>query len=50
MCITPNEEGKKVSIDDRAYDVLLCSVGMFHGSIVPQTFKELLRIIKSGGI
>ena len=37
-------------IDDGAYDVLLCSAGMFPGSIVPQAFKELLRIVKSGGI
>ena len=29
---------------------MLCSAGMFPGSIVPQAFKELLRIVKPGGI
>ena len=29
---------------------MLCSAGMFPGSIVPQAFKELMRMVKSGGI
>ena len=29
---------------------MLCSAGMFPGSIVPQAFKELIRIVKPGGI
>ena len=30
------------------YDAVLCSAGMFPGSIVPQAFKELIRITKPG--
>ena len=30
------------------YDVLLCSAGMFPGSIIPQSFKELIRVVKPG--
>ena len=41
---------KNVPIDDGAYDVLLCSVGMFTGSNVFQASKEFLRIVKSGEI
>merc|ERR1712119_205338 len=45
--VTPDE---KTPIEDNSYDVLLCSAGMFPGSIVPQAFKELIRIVKPGGI
>eukprot|EP00088_Acartia_fossae_P021600 TRINITY_DN22996_c0_g1_i1.p1 TRINITY_DN22996_c0_g1~~TRINITY_DN22996_c0_g1_i1.p1 ORF type:complete len:293 (-),score=80.62 TRINITY_DN22996_c0_g1_i1:164-1012(-) len=45
--VSPDE---KTPIADNAYDVLLCSAGMFPGSIVPQAFTELLRITKPGGI
>jgi hypothetical protein len=31
-----------------SYDVLLCSAGMFPGGILPQAFKELIRITKPG--
>jgi len=37
-------------IADNTYDVLLCSAGMFPGSIVPQAFYELVRVVKKGGI
>jgi len=40
----------KTPIEDDSYDVLLCSGGMFPGSIVPQAFTELLRITKPGGV
>lgn len=30
------------------YDAMLCSAGMFPGSIVPQAFKELIRMVKVG--
>lgn len=36
-------------IQDNTYDVLLCSAGMFPGSIVPQAFTELIRVVKPGG-
>ncbi|XP_023328295.1 uncharacterized protein LOC111701299 isoform X3 [Eurytemora carolleeae] len=45
--VTPDS---KTPIPDNAYDVLLCSAGMFPGSIVPQAFPELLRITRPGGI
>jgi len=45
--VSPDE---KTPISDNTYDVLLCSAGMFPGSIVPQAFTELLRITKPGGI
>jgi len=45
--VSPDEE---TPIEDNQYDVLLCSAGMFPGSIVPQAFTELLRITKPGGI
>merc|ERR1712008_69115 len=45
--VTPDE---KTPIEDDAYDVLLCSAGMFPGSIVPQAFTELLRVVKPGGL
>ncbi|TRY67353.1 hypothetical protein TCAL_03289 [Tigriopus californicus] len=45
--VTPDE---KTPIEDNTYDVLLCSAGMFPGSIVPQAFKELIRVVKPGGI
>ena len=45
--VTPDE---KTPIEDGTYDVMLCSAGMFPGSIVPQAFKELMRMVKSGGI
>jgi len=45
--VSPDE---KTPIEDNTYDVLLCSAGMFPGSIVPQAFTELLRITKPGGI
>ena len=45
--VTPDE---KTPIEDNTYDVMLCSAGMFPGSIVPQAFKELIRIVKPGGI
>jgi len=45
--VSPDE---KTPIVDNKYDVLLCSAGMFPGSIVPQAFTELLRITKPGGI
>ena len=45
--MTPDE---KTPIEDNTYDLLMCSAGMFPGSIVPQAFKELLRIVKPGGI
>jgi len=45
--VTPDDP---TPIEDNAYDVLLCSAGMFPGSIVPQAFTELLRITKPGGI
>lgn len=45
--VTPDE---KTPVEDGTYDVMLCSAGMFPGSIVPQAFKELMRIVKSGGI
>jgi len=44
--VMPDE---KTPIDDETYDVLTCSAGMFPGSIVPQAFTELLRIVKPGG-
>ena len=44
--VTPNE---KTQIADDTYDVLTCSAGMFPGSIVPQSFQELIRIVKPGG-
>ena len=44
--VTPNE---KTPINDETYDVLTCSAGMFPGSIVPQAFTELLRVVKNGG-
>jgi len=44
--VSPDE---KTPIADNTYDVLLCSGGMFPGSIVPQAFTELLRITKPGG-
>ena len=44
--VTPNE---KTPIADDTYDVMTCSAGMFPGSIVPQAFKELIRIVKPGG-
>jgi len=37
-------------IENDTYDVLLCSAGMFPGSIVPQAFTELLRVVKPGGL
>jgi len=37
-------------IADNTYDALLCSAGMFPGSIVPQAFTELLRVVKPGGV
>lgn len=45
--VTPDE---KTPISDASYDALLCSAGMFPGSIVPQAFTELLRVVKPGGI
>jgi len=45
--VTPDDP---TPIEDNTYDVLLCSAGMFPGSIVPQAFTELLRITKPGGI
>merc|ERR1712170_324752 len=45
--VTPDS---KTPIEDNTYDAMLCSAGMFPGSIVPQAFKELLRIVKPGGI
>ena len=39
-----------MQIADNTYDVLLCSAGMFPGSIVPQAFTELIRVVKKGGI
>jgi len=44
--VSPDEQ---TPIADNTYDVLLCSGGMFPGSIVPQAFTELLRITKPGG-
>ena len=44
--VLPNEQ---TTIKDDTYDVLTCSAGMFPGSIVPQAFTELLRIVKPGG-
>ena len=41
--MTPDE---KCPIEDGTYDALLCSAGMFPGSIVPQAFKELIRLEK----
>lgn len=37
-------------IADNTYDALLCSAGMFPGSIVPQAFTELIRVVKPGGV
>jgi len=37
-------------IADDTYDVLLCSAGMFPGSITPQAFTELIRVVKKGGV
>lgn len=45
--VTPDQQ---TTIAAGSYDVLLCSAGMFPGSIVPQAFTELLRITKPGGI
>jgi len=45
--VSPDEQ---TPIADNTYDVLLCSAGMFPGSIVPQAFTELLRITKPGGL
>ena len=42
----PNE---KTPVEDDTYDVLTCSAGMFPGSIVPQAFTELIRMVKPGG-
>ena len=39
-----------LQIADNTYDALLCSAGMFPGSIVPQAFTELIRVVKPGGI
>ena len=39
-----------IQIADNTYDALLCSAGMFPGSIVPQAFTELLRVVKPGGV
>ena len=36
--VTPDE---KTPIEDDAYDVLLCSAGMFPGSIVPQVIRGM---------
>ena len=36
-------------MEDDTYDVLTCSAGMFPGSIVPQAFTELIRMVKPGG-
>ena len=44
--VLPNE---RTSIKDDTYDVLTCSAGMFPGSIVPQAFTELLRVVRPGG-
>merc|ERR1712173_398944 len=35
--VTPTEQ---TPIENDAYDVMMCSAGMFPGSIVPQAFKE----------
>merc|ERR1712170_18554 len=35
--VTPDS---KTPIEDNTYDAMLCSAGMFPGSIVPQAFKE----------
>ena len=40
---------EQTPIADGTYDVLTCSAGMFPGSIVPQAFTELLRMVKPGG-
>jgi len=45
--VTPD---KATPIADDTYDVLLCSAGMFPGSIVPQAFTELIRVVKKGGV
>ena len=45
--VQPDE---KTPVEEGAYDVMLCSAGMFPGSIVPQAFKELMRMVKKGGI
>merc|ERR1719184_756041 len=37
-------------IADNTYDVLLCSAGMFPGSITPQAFTELIRVVRKGGV
>ena len=39
-----------LQIADNTYDALLCSAGMFPGSIVPQAFTELIRVVKPGGV
>ena len=45
--VTPD---KPTPIPDCSYDVLLCSAGMFPGSIVPQAFTELIRVVRPGGV
>merc|ERR1712150_28602 len=45
--VMPNE--KTPEMEDDTYDVLTCSAGMFPGSIVPQAFTELIRMVKPGG-
>ena len=45
--VTPDSQ---TPIDDNTYDLLLCSAGMFPGSIVPQAFSELIRMVKPGGV
>jgi len=45
--VTPDQ---RTPIADGSYDVLLCSAGMFPGSIVPQAFPELVRVTRPGGI
>ena len=44
--VTPDDQ---TPIKDGTYDVLTCSAGMFPGSIIPQAFKEMIRMVKPGG-
>ena len=44
--VRPNEE---TPLKSEAYDVLMCSAGMFPGAIEPQAFQEFIRVVKPGG-
>jgi len=50
FCTYVMHDKKTEEVPDATYDVLLCCAGMFPGSIVPQAFTELIRMVSIGGI